>query len=79
VLASALDHPLYRLAGGESGAALGAARLGRLAATGEAPEKVCTPPKRAGMIEPDPALRDAYAARIERFRTLYRAIRPATA
>ena len=39
--------------------------------TGEAPEAVCTPPARAETILPDPALADAYAERMARYRDLY--------
>ena len=76
ILASALDRPLHRLGEGDTGAAFGAARLGRIASTGEAPETVCRPPRRLETIEPDPALRDKYAERIEAHRRLYRAMRP---
>ncbi|WP_207479090.1 xylulokinase [Arenibaculum pallidiluteum] len=77
ILASVLDLPLNRLAAGEVGAALGAARLGRLAATGEAPSAVCLPPERVETIEPDPALSDAYSHRLARYRALYPAIQGA--
>ena len=40
----------------ELGAAFGAARLGRLAATGEAPGDVCTPGAVREAVEPDAAL-----------------------
>lgn len=43
VLANVLNIPIHRFADGETGAAFGAARLGRLAVTGEAVEAVCTP------------------------------------
>nr|WP_294519348.1 xylulokinase [uncultured Rhodopila sp.] len=71
IIASALGIPLNRLADGETGAAFGAARLARMAVTGEAPAVVCTPPARAETILPDPALADAYAGRIARYRELY--------
>ena len=63
IIASALGIPLHRLADGETGTAFGAARLARMAVTGEAPEAVCTPPARAETILADPALADAYAGR----------------
>ncbi|SEN10534.1 xylulokinase [Bradyrhizobium sp. OK095] len=72
VLASALNVPIHRFAGGETGAAFGAARLGRLAVTGEAIDAVCTPPRRVETFEPDRALVDAYAERIPAWRELYR-------
>ena len=46
VLANVLNIPIHRFADGETGAAFGAARLARLAVTGEAIEAVCTPPRR---------------------------------
>ena len=77
IMASVLDRPLIYRAGGEVGPALGAARLGRLAVTGEAPEAVCTAPSVAFEAEPDPGLRDFYAARLDRYRDLYTRLRGA--
>lgn len=77
IMASVLDCPLTYRAGGEVGPAQGAARLGRMAVTGESPETVCTAPAVAFEIEPDPILRDHYAARIVRFRELYSRLRGA--
>ena len=77
ILASVLGITLHRLAEGEQGAAFGAARLARLATTGEAPEAVCTPPRRLEAISPNPALADAYAARLARYRALYPALKGA--
>jgi xylulokinase len=72
ILAAALGIPLHHLESGELGGAFGAARLARLAATGEAPESVCAPPARAETVAPDPALAEAYASRLPRYRALYR-------
>ncbi|MGX4771140.1 xylulokinase [Bradyrhizobium guangdongense] len=72
VLASILNIPIHRFADGETSAAFGAARLGRLAVTGEAIEAVCTPPRRVETLEPDRALVNAYAARRPAWRELYR-------
>jgi xylulokinase len=77
ILASVLGITLYRLAEGEHGGAFGAARLARLAATGEVAETICTPPHRLEAIAPDPALADAYAARLARYRALYPALKGA--
>jgi xylulokinase len=74
IIASVLGIPLHMLAEGEYGGAFGAARLARLAATGEAPQAVCTKPARLATIEPDPALADAYAGRLARYRALYPAL-----
>jgi xylulokinase len=75
ILASVLGITLHRLADGEHGGAFGAARLGRLAATGEDPVALCTPPRRLAAIVPVPALQQAYAARFEQYRALYPALR----
>jgi len=72
VLASVLNVPIHRFAEGETGAAFGAARLGRLAVTGEAIDTVCTPPRRIETFEPDRVLVDAYADRLPAWRELYR-------
>ncbi|QOZ76266.1 xylulokinase [Bradyrhizobium sp. CCBAU 53351] len=72
VLATVLNVPIHRFAGGETGAAFGAARLGRLAVTGEAIATVCTRPQRVETFEPDTGLTDAYAERLPAWRELYR-------
>jgi len=76
ILASALEVPLTRYMGGEKGPAFGAARLARLAATGEPVGDVCTPPDIQEIIAPDPELAALYRPRIEAFRRLYRTLRP---
>ncbi len=70
IIAAALGIPLHRLADGEHGGAFGAARLARMAVTGEPPDAICLPPARAETIMPDPLLMEAYAPRIERYRAL---------
>ena len=72
VLANVLNFPIHRFDEGETGAAFGAARLGRLAVTGEAIDAVCTPPRRIETFEPERALVDAYAERLPAWRELYR-------
>lgn len=79
ILAAALNRPLHYPAGGELGPAFGAARLGRLAATGETAETVCTRPQVAHVVEPDPALAARTAAKYQRFRALYPMLKPAWA
>ncbi|HJS87495.1 MAG TPA: xylulokinase [Acetobacteraceae bacterium] len=74
IIAAVLGIPVHRLAEGEYGGAFGAARLARLAVTGEAPEVVCTPPARVETILPEPNLADAYAERLARYRALYPAL-----
>ena len=76
LIASALNVPLRRYAGGERGPAFGAARLARLALRADDPAVVLAEPPVTETIEPDPALADAYQPRIEAFRRLYRALRP---
>jgi xylulokinase len=75
ILAAVLDRPITLYAGGEKGPAFGAARLARLALTGETPHEVCGKPEIAAVIEPDRALASAYRAADARFRRLYRALR----
>ena len=74
IVASVLGVRLHRLAAGEHGGAFGAARLARLAVTGESAGAVCAPPNRVETILPDPALEAAYAARLRRYRALYPAL-----
>lgn len=77
LIATVLDLPLSLPAGGEFGAALGAARLGRVAATGGDPAEIMTPPAVATEILPDPALTDAFHDAHQRFRMAYPHIRSA--
>ncbi|SDY68574.1 xylulokinase [Citreimonas salinaria] len=60
-IATALDTPVSVPASGERGAAFGAARLGLMAATEQGAE-VATQPRVARSFEPDPELKDAFAA-----------------
>jgi xylulokinase len=76
MIAAALDRPVLRYRGGETGPAFGAARLARLAATGETPDDLCKAPAILDETPPEPALRDAFAFQTERFRNLYRALAP---
>lgn len=64
ILADVLNLPLRRHRQAEAGAAFGAARLARLACTGEEPEAVCTPSSgEADIFMPQPARAAAYAQR----------------
>jgi xylulokinase len=77
LIASALDLPLALPEGGEVGAALGAARLGRLAAEPQATiASVCSPPPVIAMAEPVAAWQPDLQARQARFRALYPPLRP---
>ena len=70
MLSSVLDLPLHRIEGGEQAAAFGAARLARIALSGESVAAVCTPRARLETILPEPSLRDAYARQFELYRRL---------
>jgi xylulokinase len=78
IIAAVLGIPLHRLADGEQGGAFGAARLARMAATGEPPGAVCLPPARAETIEPDAALADAYSASLTKYRAFSACARDAS-
>jgi xylulokinase len=77
IVASALDLPLTRYESGEIGPAFGAARLARLALTGEPPDAVCIKPAIRDIIAPNPALVDVYAHRQPHFRDLYNRLKGA--
>ncbi len=76
ILASALDRPVVLYQEGAKGPAYGAARLARLAVTGEAVGDVCSVPRVSEVIEPEPVLVDAYRLLGERFRRLYQKLKP---
>jgi len=77
LLAAALNRPMtYRL-GGEVGAALGAARLARLALTGERAEDHCVAPPAERVVQPDPGLASLLAVRRRLFARLYRDLKNA--
>jgi xylulokinase len=78
IVSSVLDIPLERTES-EEGSAFGAALLGGVAGgvfadVSEAVTRCVRVGERP--VEPDPALRDAYSVLLERFRTLYPALRP---
>ena len=75
LLAAALNRPLtYRL-GGEVGAALGAARLARLALGGAGAAAVCAAPAIERVVQPDNALVSMLAVRRRTFVRLYQDLR----
>jgi len=76
MIAAATGFTVVRMKGGETGPAYGAARLARMAATGEPAEIVCTKPEIADVTEPDPDLAAKFTAQRERFKTLYAAVKP---
>lgn len=75
LMASALERPVVLYSGGAKGPAFGAARLARIATTGEGPAAVCRTPPVADIIEPDRNLAEAYRPTFARFKRLYRALR----
>jgi len=77
LIASVLDLPIALPEGGEIGAALGAARLGQLAADpGATIAAVCQAPPILATVEPVAAWAPALQSRFQRFRELYPALRP---
>jgi len=76
MIASACGVEVTRYRGGETGPAFGAARLARLAATGETPDSLCRPPETLDVTVPEPGLSEAFAARRGKFQSLYRALKP---
>ncbi|PWR02287.1 xylulokinase [Meridianimarinicoccus roseus] len=73
-IATALDLPVDVPEAGDFGAALGAARLGMMAATGAGSE-IATPPKIARTVAPDARLRAAFADAHGRYRQTYTALK----
>jgi len=71
LLAAALQRPLTYRSGGEVGAALGAARLGRLALNESSVEQVCLAPPIERIVEPDAAMAALLAGRRPTFARLY--------
>jgi xylulokinase len=76
MIAAAVNRRLLRYRGAVAGPAYGAARIAGIAATGASPEDVCRTPEIADVTEPEPALVEAFAAKRERFRALYAALKP---
>ncbi|WP_240759629.1 xylulokinase [Lichenicoccus roseus] len=75
IIADVVGLPIVRYAGSETGPAFGAARLARLAVTGEPTEQVCGKPPVLDRTLPDPARHAAYGVALSRFRSLYGALR----
>src|SRR5580693_5483290 len=76
MIAAATGFTVVRMKGGETGPAYGAARLARMAASGESAETVCVKPEIADVTEPDPKLAELFARQRERFKALYAAVKP---
>jgi len=75
IIATLLDVPVDVPVGGDFGAALGAARLGMIAATGASSEEVCVAPEIAATIAPNKALQAPYEMARDRFKAAYPALR----
>ena len=75
IIAAALGVRLEYFAGGEVGPALGAAKLAQMAVTGASAGEVCRKLPVTHAIEPDPALAERLAPKLETFRRAYAAIR----
>jgi xylulokinase len=75
IIADVIGIPVVRYTGVETGPAFGAARLARLALTGECADEVCTTPAILDRMLPDPARHAAYRGELARFRALYQAVR----
>jgi xylulokinase len=76
VLAAALARPLVYRDGSEVGPAAGAARLARLAKTGERAEDVCKPPPVRARLEPDARDIERLAPKRKNFAKIYQDLRP---
>ena len=74
-----LNRPLLYRSGGEAGAAFGAARLARLAVTGESPDAVCTAPPVAEVVEPKEEWRERYSEHLQTYRRVYADLKSAFA
>lgn len=75
ICADVLGIPVHSVEEGEVGAALGAARLGRLAATSETPAQVCTRPRRLASFTPRASATAAYDDAYRQWRKLYPALK----
>jgi len=73
--ATATGVAMRRHQGGDVGAALGAARLARLAVTNEDVTQVCTSPATIEICEPDAGQRTVTEERLARYRRLYAAVK----
>lgn len=75
LMADVLNVPTCTHQGSEAGAALGAARLGWIAAGGDE-EAICVKPPVAAVYEPNTVAREVLQTRLAQFRTLYRQLKP---
>jgi xylulokinase len=75
ISADVLGIPVHRVEEGEVGAALGAARLGMIAATGAQPSEVCVRPRRLATFVPRASAVAAYDEAYRQWRKLYPALK----
>lgn len=75
IIASVLNLPVTRYAGGEAGPAFGAARLAMMAVGIGSALEICRPPAIEEIIEPDPQSLFAYRDKHAQFRRLYARLR----
>ncbi len=75
ILAAALNRRLVYRSGGEVGPAAGAARLGRLAVTGDSPDAVCTAPSITQIVEPDALMAERLAVKRNKAGRLYAGVK----
>jgi len=75
IMANVMNIPLIRYVGADKGPAFGAARLARMAVTGQTPTQVCVRPEIFDVTEPQAELVDAYKPKIAQFRRLYKALK----
>ncbi len=74
ILASVLDQPLIYREGGEVGPAFGAARLARMAITGDSSAVVCQPGKIKFIIEKDTVMAENYKVQYQKYKALYKSV-----
>ena len=75
IMASVLGRPLVYRKGADVGPAYGAARLGRLAVTGEDPAVVCVAGDVVSTIEPVSEWQTPYQAGLDKYRALYQSLK----
>jgi xylulokinase len=74
ILASVLNQPLLYREGSEVGPAYGAARLARMAVTGESPAQVCQPGKIKYVVEANKVMTDYYQGQYKKYQALYQSV-----
>ena len=75
LLSTVLQRRLVYRDGAAVGPAFGAARLALLALQDQTVDSACTPPPVLEVVEPEAALAEHYAGRVEKYRGVYQALR----